>query len=82
MHQLGMFDLSDRYHQLSAHGGPLEKLDGIIDWKIFAKLLKKFKQKKSNAGRPAFDGLLMFKILVLQSLYHLSDAQTEYQIRV
>lgn len=81
MHQLGIFDLSDRYTQLSEHGDPLEKLDAIIDWKIFSKHLKKSKQKKNNAGRPPFDSLLMFKILILQSLYHLSDAQTEYQIR-
>jgi IS5 family transposase len=32
-------------------------------------------------GRPPYDAVLMFKVLVLQTLYTLSDDQTEYQIR-
>lgn len=39
------------------------------------------KQRKSPAGRKPYHRLMMFKILVLQSLYNLSDAQVEYQIR-
>jgi transposase, IS5 family len=33
------------------------------------------------AGRKPFDAVLMFKVLVLQTLYNLSDEQVEYQIR-
>lgn len=36
---------------------------------------------RTNGGRPPFDAECMSKILVLQTLYHLSDDQTEYQIR-
>ena len=36
---------------------------------------------RSKGGRPPFDAVLMFKVLVLQTLYNLSDDQTEYQIR-
>jgi hypothetical protein len=36
---------------------------------------------KSNVGRPPWDELLMFKVLILQQLYNLSDDQIEYQIR-
>jgi len=39
------------------------------------------KARKSNAGRPPYDYVLMFKILVLQSLYNLSDNKIEFQIR-
>ena len=39
------------------------------------------RSKRKKGGRPPFDAVLMFKILVLQSLYNLSDDQTEYQIR-
>ena len=44
-----------------------------------------FKHTKPNAvnpngGRPPYDIILMFKILVLQRFYNLSDDQTEYQI--
>src|SRR5262249_14877266 len=38
-------------------------------------------ESKSDAGRKPFDAVLMFKILVLQTLYNLSDEQVEYQIR-
>lgn len=38
------------------------------------------KPRKSNAGRKPFDVLLMFKMLVLQKLYNLSDEELEYQI--
>jgi len=37
--------------------------------------------RKSNAGRKPYDAVLMFKILVLQTLYNLSDDQLEYLIR-
>ncbi|MBR1737696.1 MAG: transposase, partial [Firmicutes bacterium] len=36
--------------------------------------------KKSNVGRPAFDYIFLFKIIVLQKIYNLSDDATEYQI--
>ena len=36
--------------------------------------------KKSRAGRKPFDALVMFRMLVLQSLYNLSDEQIEYQV--
>jgi len=39
------------------------------------------RSKRKKGGRPPFDAVLMFKILVLQALYNLSDDQTEYQIR-
>ena len=37
--------------------------------------------KKSKAGRKPFDAIVMFRMLVLQSLYNLSDEQIEYQVR-
>ena len=38
------------------------------------------RERKSNAGRPPYDCILLFKTIVLQKLYNLSDDQTEYQI--
>ncbi len=35
---------------------------------------------KSSAGAKPFDYVLMFKILILQRLYNLSDEQMEYQL--
>lgn len=83
MAQPGLFDLDNRLESLSRLGDPLETLNQTIPWDSFrptlTKALKKF--RKSNAGRKPFDSILMFKILVLQSLQNLSDDQTEYHIR-
>lgn len=81
--QLGFFDLSHRYDALTQKGDPLEQLAQHIPWARFRKPLEKSlcRSQRRKGGRPPFDALLMFKILVLQALYNLSDDQTEYQIR-
>ncbi len=38
------------------------------------------KERKSNAGAKPYDVVLMFKALIIQSLYNLSDDELEYQI--
>jgi len=83
MMQSGFFDLQDRYQKLSELGDPLEVINRVVKWEVFRPVLKKAlkKSRKNNAGRKPFDAVLMFKVLVLQSLYNLSDDQTEYQIR-
>ena len=83
MLQSGFFDLEDRFGKLDQLGDPLRALNAVVDWSVFEPILAKglVKEKKSNAGRPGFDPLLMFKVLILQSLYNLADAQTEFQIR-
>jgi len=81
--QPSFFDQENRLAQLEKMGDPLPRLDSIVDWDHFKPLLKKVHQKKrkSNAGRKPHDVILMFKMLVLQSLYNLSDDQAEYQVR-
>ena len=37
--------------------------------------------RTSCAGRKPLDAMLLFRMLVLQSLYNLSDGQVEYQVR-
>lgn len=83
MKQPGFFDLLDRYDQLSQMNDPLEKLNEVINWKIFLSPINKAfrRERKSEAGRKPYDRLLMFKIVVLQTMYKLSDHQMEYQIR-
>ena len=77
------FDIDDRHALLEKLGDPLPKLQRCVDWEQFCPLLQKVheKQRKSKAGRKPYDVVLMFKILVLQHLYNLSDEQIEYQIR-
>mgnify|MGYP001456750727 FL=1 len=81
--QPGFWDLDDRYERLSAAGDPLEKLNSIIPWPVFEKPLAKALKRSdgSKGGRPAFPPVLMFKILVLQALYNLSDDQAEFVIQ-
>ena len=81
--QLGFFDLTHRYEALTQKGDPLEQLAHQIPWVRFRKTLEKSvrRSKRPKGGRPPFDAILMFKVLVLQTLYNLSDDQTEYQIR-
>ena len=69
--QPGFFDIEERYEALSRAGDPLEKLEKMIPWNKFRYLLKNALQRKdrSNGGRPPFDDVLMFKILVLQALF-------------
>ncbi len=64
-------------------GDPLEKLNAIIPWPVFEKPLAKALKRSdgSKGGRPAFPSVLMFKILVLQALYNLSDDQAEFVIQ-
>ena len=54
----------------------LDKLDGLIKWYRFEKVLARMREAGS-AGRPAYGSLLMFKALLLQSLYGLSDSELE-----
>ncbi len=81
--QLGFFDLTHRYDALSQKGDPLEALAQHIPWSRFRKTLEKSlgQSKRGKGGRPPFDAILRFKVLVLQALYNLSDDQMEYQIR-
>ena len=83
MLQSGFFDLQERYRKLSELGDPLEAINAVVDWEGFRTTLAKVhaKDRQSNAGRKPFDVVLMFKVLVLQSLYNLGDDQSEFQIR-
>lgn len=70
--------------KLSEKGNPLERLDKVMDWTLFRPLLSELFGKKEKVigkgGRPPFDYLMMFKILLLQRLYNLSDDAMEYQL--
>ena len=80
--QPGFFDLDDRYAALSKIGDPLEQLAAVIDFEPFRYRLEKALKRSdgSKGGRPPYDCVMMFKILVLQALYGLSDDQAEFMI--
>lgn len=79
----GLFDEQLRLEKLSKKQDPLERLRSHIDFEYFRKPLEKFFKKqtdKSKGGRPAYDCILMFKILILQRYYNVSDDAMEYAI--
>ena len=75
-----LFDLQDK--RLNDLGDPLEELARLIDWEAFRPELSRVhaKRNESNKGNKPKDEVMMFKGLVIQSLYGLSDEQLEYQI--
>ena len=82
MFQPGFFDFEGRMHKIDKNGDPFVKIENAVDWKIFRPSLEKAREKprKSNVGPKGYDVVLLFKILILQSLYNLSDDAIEYQI--
>ena len=78
----GFFDQEIRLSKLSTLGDPLERLNNHIDFEMFRTLLQDTltKEAKGKGGRPPYDYVMMFKVLILQRFYNISDDQVEYQI--
>lgn len=79
----GLFDEQIRLEKLSKLKDPLERLNSHIDFEFFRKLLESVLIKDSDpskGGRPAYDVILMFKIMILQRYYNVSDDSIEYAI--
>ncbi|MBL0942474.1 MAG: transposase [Alphaproteobacteria bacterium] len=83
MIQPGFFDMERRLGSLSTFGAPLEKLKKVVDFDAFRLEIEEGLgfSEVFKGGRPPYDSILIFKILVLQTLYNLSDDQPEYQIK-
>ena len=78
----GFWDQDIRLSKLSQLGDPLERLNKGVDFELFRELLENglIQLVKGKGGRPPYDYVLMFKILILQRYYNISDDQVEYQI--
>ena len=81
--QPGFFDVDGRLRELSAKGDDLERIAGLVDFEMFRPELEQAVPRSNGAkgGRPAFDHVLMFKVLLLQAMHTLSDERCEYLIR-
>ena len=81
--QLGFFDVDSRLRELSAKGDDLERISALVDFEVFRLDLVRAVPRSdgTKGGRPAFDPVLMFKILLLQAMHGLSDERTEYLIK-
>ena len=80
--QPGFWDVEERLRELSAQGDPLEKLAATVDFEMFRPDLAAAlgPRDRAKGGRPPFDVVLKFRMLVLQALHGLSLEQTEYLV--
>lgn len=78
----GLFDEDFKFERISKLCDPLEKLNRTTDWNVFRYTLDKHlaTEAKGPGGGPPFDYIMMFKILILQEYFGLSDEQMEFQI--
>jgi IS5 family transposase len=78
--QPGLFDLFTAYARLDKCIDPLLKLNEIIGWELFRPQLQSVRNN-DIVGCKGFDVVMMFKVLILQALYNLSDDAMEYMLR-
>jgi IS5 family transposase len=81
MKEINMFGDEIQLRKLTKLGDPLEKINRVIDWEIFREAIEKaIRKDMSKGGRPPFDAVFMFKIVMLQQWNNLSDENTEFLI--
>ena len=79
----GFFDIDERSADLSGKRDDLERLAGVVDFEFFRAALEAAVSRGdySKGGRPRFDAVRMFKILLLQAMHSLSDGRAEYLLK-
>jgi transposase, IS5 family len=80
--QPGLFDVDERLRRLSDIGDQLEAFTAVVDFEMFRPDLMTALNYSdgTKGGRPPFDPVLMFKILVIQAQNNLSDERAEFLI--
>ena len=57
------------------------QINKLIDWRLISNIINKHYSKgESVSGAPSYDGLLLFKMSLLQTWYGLSDYEVEDQV--
>ena len=74
--QPDFLDLGDRLARLSAKVDELERLRAVVEFELFRPELERAvpRADRSKGGRPPFDHVLMFKVLILQTQNSLSES--------
>jgi transposase len=83
MRQTGLFGLSNQLKRLSDCGDPLETMSRVVDFEVFRPALEKALPYGDGArgGRPPYDPVAMFKVLILAAQNTVSDARMKFLIR-
>ena len=78
----GFFDVDERLKRLSDLGDQLLAFTAAVDFEMFRPDLTRALAylAGSQGGRPPFDPVMMFKILVIQAANALSDERAEFLI--
>ena len=78
----GLFDVDARLRRLSDIGDQLEAYASVVDFEIFRSDLEGALGYSDGAkgGRPPFDPVMMFKILIIQAQNNLSDDRAEFLV--
>ncbi len=81
--QAGFFDVDERLKELSSKGDDLERLAAVVNFELFRPDLARAVPRSdgSKGGRPPFDHVFMWKVLILQASHSLSDEWTEFLIK-
>lgn len=75
------FGLNEAYKRVQKIGDRLSEFESLIEWDQFRPLLEGlYHNNTGKGGRPNVDPIVMIKLLVLQSLYNLSDPELERQV--
>lgn len=76
------FDEQFRLEKINTLKDPLVKLNAIIRWEDFRPIIDTAFAitDPSKGGRPNYDRVMMFKVLIIQRIYNLSDDAAEFQI--
>ena len=74
----GLFDLEFHEKKIKEYQPPLAKLDKVINWELFREPIEAalYVEPKGAGGRPPFDKIMMFKILILQKYYKIRTYKT------
>jgi transposase len=82
LEQRGFWNEQNRVAKLQKKKPVFMRLSEAIPWDLFRSLLEKgyTQDRKSNAGRKRIDPLILFKMLILQQLFNLSDEEVDFQV--
>lgn len=77
--QMGQLSLAEALiGRKSGQDNPLDRLQTLVDWQALAAPMAHL--RSSGPGHPGYPVLLLFKALVLQSLYGLSERELEHAL--